>query len=80
MGAAYPWLGQKPFLAGGVSATLDFWPSPWILTRLEYSHREANQPIFGGAGGITDPNGQLPTPPTASSFTPELRTRGDRVP
>jgi len=24
VGAAYPWLGQSPFLADGASATLDF--------------------------------------------------------
>ena len=80
VGAAYPWLGTNPFLAGGVSATIDFWPSPWLLTRLEYSHREANQPIFSGPNGITGPNGQLPTTPEATmSFTPDLRPRDDRV-
>jgi len=65
---------------GGISTNVDFWPSPWLVTRLEYSHRAASQPLFSGHGGITGPNGVLPT--TAAgvmSFTPDLRTTDDRV-
>jgi hypothetical protein len=80
VGAAYPWPGTDPFLAGGVSVTLDYWPSPWLVTRLEYSHRAANQPLFSGHGGITGPNGQLPTSPAdAATFTPDLRNTDDRL-
>jgi hypothetical protein len=80
VGAAYPWPGTDPFLGGGVSATLDYWPSPWMLTRLEYSHRAANQPLFTGHGGITGPNGQLPTSPAAAAgFTPDLVRDDNRI-
>ena len=80
VGAAYPWLGTNPFLAGGVTATLDFWPSPWLVTRLEYAHRTANQPLFSGPGGITGPGGELPaTPIQAATFTPDLRRFDDRI-
>src|SRR3984957_6163063 len=80
VGSAYPWEGTSPFLAGGATATLDFWPSPWLLTRLEYAHRIANQPIFSGPGGITGPNGELPASAAAAeTFTPDLRNSDDRI-
>jgi hypothetical protein len=80
VGAAYPWRGTNPFFASGITATLDFWPSPWLLTRLEYAHRIANQPLFTGSDGITGPGGQLPTSAAAAaSFTPDLRRTDDRV-
>jgi hypothetical protein len=80
VGAAYAWPGTNPFLAGGLTATVDYWPSPWLLVRLEYAHRRANQPLFTGPGGITGPGGQLPRDPAAAaSFTPDLRSTDDRV-
>jgi hypothetical protein len=80
VGAAYPWPGKNPFFAGGLTATLDFWPSPWLVTRLEYAHRLANQPIFSGSGGITGPGGELPTSAAAAAtFTPDLRRFDDRI-
>ena len=79
VGAAYPWTGTSPFFASGVTATLDFWPSPWLVTRLEYAHRIANQPLFSGPGGITGPNGQLPSASNPGAFTPDLRNTDDRI-
>ncbi len=80
VGAAYPWTGTSPFLAGGAAATVDFWPSPWLVTRLEYSHRLANQPLFTGHRGITGPGGRLPQDPaSAATFIPDLRRSDDRV-
>lgn len=80
VGSAYPWRGAGPLLVRGASATLDFWPSPWLVTRLEYSHRVSNQPFFSGSGGITGPNGVLPSGASqAASFAPDLRTTDDRV-
>jgi len=80
VGAAYPWPGTNPFLAGGVTATIDYWPSPWLLLRLEYAHRLANQPLFTGRGGITGPEGRLPVDAAAAAtFTPDLRRRDDRA-
>jgi hypothetical protein len=70
----YEWLG------GGVAVTLDFRPSPWILARLEYAHRAANQPYFSGHGGITGPNGLPPmTDAERAAFTPDLRRTDDRI-
>ena len=68
------------FLAGGIAATLDWRPSPWLVARLEYAHRLANQPYFGGPGGITGPNGLPPASPAdAAAFHPDLRQYDDRV-
>jgi hypothetical protein len=64
-------------LLGGISLTQDIQPSPWVLFRVEYSHRESNQPYFSGHGGITSPTGiQMPLVP---GFVPDLRTRDDRL-
>ena len=67
-------------VVGGASLTMDYWPSPWLLTRLEYSHRAANQPYFSGHGGITGPNGVPPVDAAAqAAFTPDLERSDDRV-
>jgi hypothetical protein len=79
VGSPYPWRGTSPFFAGGITGTVDFWPSPWMVTRLEYSHRLANQPLFSGSGGITGPNGELPSATNNGAFTPDLRRSDDRV-
>jgi hypothetical protein len=80
VGAAYPWPGTNPFSGIGATTTVDFWPSPWLLTRLEYAHRWANQPLFSGPGGITGPGGQLPqSAAVGAAFTPDLRRTDDRV-
>lgn len=80
VGSPYPWPGTGSLLAGGVSATVDYWPSPWLLVRLEYAHRAANQPLFGGHRGITGPNGTLPRSAVEqASFTPDLRQTDDRI-
>jgi hypothetical protein len=81
VGSVYPWKGTDPFAAAGLAATLDYWPSPWLLTRLEASHRVANQPLFSGPGGITGPAGLLPPQNSTamSSFTPDLRRTDNRI-
>jgi hypothetical protein len=80
IGSAYPWTQTGKFLAGGGTVTMDYWPSPWLLTRLEYSHRIAKDPLFAGPGGITGPNGQLPSSgASAVPFTPDLRRSDDRI-
>ena len=59
---------------------MDYWPSPWLLTRLEYSHRDANQPYFSGHGGITGPGGVPPIDPVAqAAFIPDLVESDDRL-
>ena len=70
----FEWLG------GGLAATIDVRPSPWLVLRLEYAHRIANQPYFSGPGGITGPNGIPPIDQAAqNAFIPDLRTTDDRV-
>ncbi len=79
VGAAYPFPGTSPFFGAGLTATLDYWPSPWLVTRLEAAHRIANQPLFSGPGGITGPGGELPSATNGGSFTPDLRWTDDRI-
>ena len=77
LGDPYKLPTNGPYLLGGVSITQDVQPSPWVLFRIEYSHRESSQPYFSGHGGITGPNGiQAPFTP---GFTPDLQKRDDRL-
>jgi hypothetical protein len=64
-------------LVGGISLTQDFWPSPWLLMRLEYMHRAANQNYFSGHDGITGPGGVIAANP--ATFTPDLVGHDDRL-
>lgn len=69
-----------PFSGGGITTTFDYWPSPWIVLRLEYMHRQSNIPFFSGHGGITGPNGVQPTSAAAAAgFTPDLQKFDDRA-
>ena len=76
-GSPYSLPDPSAFLGTGWTGTLDFWPSPWTVVRLEYMHRTANVPYFSGAGGITGPGGVPAKDPT--TFTPDLRKSDDRV-
>jgi putative OmpL-like beta-barrel porin-2 len=71
----------SPFLGDGFTTTLDYLPSPWLLTRLEYSHRVANVPFFSGPRGITGngPDGTVNTSHDAPLFTPDLVKSDDRI-
>jgi hypothetical protein len=80
LGSPYSLPDKGEFLGGGLAATLDFSPSPWLLLRLEYAHRWANIPYFSGRRGITGPGGVAPADPAAAaSFTPDLRKSDDRI-
>jgi hypothetical protein len=72
---------KSPFLGAGFTTTLDYLPSPWLLTRLEYSHRGANVPFFSGPAGITGngPDGTVNTSRDAPPFTPDLVKSDDRI-
>lgn len=71
---------DRPFSGGGIATTLDYWPSPWSLFRVEYMHRASNIPFFSGHGGISGPAGIAPaTPAEAAAFTPDLRKFDDRI-
>ena len=49
-----------PFFGRGYTVTLDFIPSPWLIYRLEYMHRDASIPYFSGHSGISGPTGIAP--------------------
>lgn len=77
VGDPYTLPAGRSYLVGGVTVTADAQPSPWVLFRLEYAHRESSQPYFSGHGGITGPSGlQGPAVPT---FAPDLQRRDDRL-
>jgi hypothetical protein len=62
------------FMGGGFTTTIDFTPSPWLIYRLEYSHRNASIPYFSGHGGISGGT----SPPTPGA-TPDLAKEDDRL-
>src|SRR5262249_55965997 len=75
------WPYNRDFTAWDMQITGDYMPTRNITFRLEYTHREANQPYFAGHGGVTPGNaGYNPSPapavpapgPTITSFTPDL--------
>ncbi len=77
LGDPYQLPQGRTYILGGVSITHDFQPSPWVIFRIEYSHRESNVPYFSGRGGITGPSGiQGPAVP---NYTPDLQKRDDRL-
>lgn len=76
-GAAPITYPDGPFKGAGYTATLDFTPSPWLIYRLEFMHREANFPFFSGHGGITSGTGLKTSPQTG--FVPDLRNSDDRL-
>jgi hypothetical protein len=67
---------KSPFFGGGLTTTLDFSPSPWIVFRAEYAHRAASIPYFSGHGGVTSPT-TAGTP--LAPFTPDLSKDDDRL-
>jgi len=67
------------FLGSGETATIDFTPSPWIIYRLEYMHRNASVPYFSGSGGITGPGGYPVSSSNPGPFTPDLERSDDRA-
>jgi hypothetical protein len=77
LGDPYPLPSRPPYLLGGISITQDVQPSPWVVFRVEYSHRESNQAYFSGHGGITGPGG-IQGPPVPG-FVPDLAKRDDRL-
>ncbi len=70
-------LPQGRFWGGGVTVTLDFLPSPWLILRAEFSHRQTSIPYLSGHGGITGPDGVPAANP--STFTPDLTTADNRI-
>jgi hypothetical protein len=66
----------SPFWGRGYTATLDFNPSPWLLYRLEFMHRDANIPYFSGHGGISGPTG---VPPATGTPIPDLVNDDNRL-
>ena len=76
-GSPYDLPDHSAFYSVGLTGTIDYTPSPWIVFRAEYMHRAASIPYFAGSGGITGPGGVPASDP--STFTPDLRRSDDRV-
>ncbi|MFO0663700.1 MAG: outer membrane beta-barrel protein [Polyangiaceae bacterium] len=70
---------DREFFGGGITTTVDFLPSPWLLTRLEFMHRATSIPYFSGPGGITGPNGVAPSGTAAATYIPDLRRSDNRI-
>ncbi len=77
IGDPYKLPGKGPYLLGGFSITADVLPTPWVLFRIEYSHRESNQPYFSGHNGITGPTGIMA--PFDPAFVPDFQKHDDRL-
>jgi hypothetical protein len=65
------------FLGWDLTGTVDYWPSPWLVVRLEYIHRQASIPYFSGTGGISGPTGIPPL--TGPPPVPDLLKHDDRL-
>jgi hypothetical protein len=80
LGSVYQLPDHGAFLGGGLTATIDFSPSAWLLLRAEYAHRWTSIPYLSGPGGITGPGGVMPAnAAAAASFVPDLRKMDDRA-
>ena len=76
VGSPYALPSSGAFLGGGITVTMDFMPSPWVVFRAEYAHRQTNIPYLSGHGGISGPGGVAAA--EQSSFKPDLRKSDDR--
>jgi Putative beta-barrel porin-2, OmpL-like. bbp2 len=80
-GALPYWPTDNNFTAWDTQVTGDYMPTRNITFRLEYNHREANQPYFSGHGGVTPVVNGIPqnTNPPPAGFTPDLVKTEDRL-
>ena len=80
---AAPYYTANPgddYRAWDMQITGDYMPTRNLTFRLEYNHREASVPYFTGPGGITPPpNTNKNADGTFVGWTPNLRTKEDRV-
>jgi len=69
-----------PFKAWDTQVTLDYYPSPFFIFRLEFNHRHASVPYFSGSGGVTPPGGNTGAPGSAvPGWAPDLRKDENRL-
>jgi hypothetical protein len=69
-----------PFKAWDLSLTLDYMPSPYATFRVEFDHRHASVPYFGGPGGITPPGGNQGAPGSlVPGWSPDLTKTESRI-
>ena len=67
------------FSGWDASANISWMPNQSLEFRLEYVHREADNPYFAGHGGVTSPSGYTYTPIPATGWAPDLVKKEDRV-
>ena len=69
-----------PYKAWDMQVTFDYLPSPFVIFRAEFNHRDANVPYFSGSGGVTPPGGNSGPPGSVvPGFTPDLRKSENRI-
>jgi hypothetical protein len=70
----------EQFKAWDMQLTLDYYPRPFFIFRLEFNHRHASVPYFSGEGGVTPPGGNTGAPGSAvPDWTPDLRKDENRL-
>lgn len=77
---AYPYSANPgdQFTGWDISTNIDWLINQSLAFRLEFVHREADNPYFAGPGGVTSPTGYT-TSPLPSDWRPDLRTSESRI-
>jgi len=67
------------FSGWDASTNVSWMPNQSLEIRVEYVHREADNPYFAGHGGVTSPSGYTWTPIPATGWAPDLVKTEDKV-
>jgi putative OmpL-like beta-barrel porin-2 len=68
------------FKAWDAQVTLDYYPRPFFIFRLEFNHRHASVPYFSGEGGVTPPGGNTGAAGSrVPDWVPDLRKDENRL-
>jgi putative OmpL-like beta-barrel porin-2 len=70
----------EQFKAWDMQLTLDYYPRPFFIFRLEFNHRHASVPYFSGEGGVTPPGGNIGAAGSrVPDWVPDLRKDANRL-
>ena len=61
------------------STNISWLPNQNMEFRVEYVHRQADNPYWAGHGGVTSPSGYTTTPVPATGWAPDLVKSEDRI-
>ncbi len=67
------------FSGWDASTNISWMPNQSFEVRVEYVHREADNPYWAGPGGVTSPSGYTTTPVPAMGWAPDLVKTEDKV-